>query len=280
LTQREFVRRERIRIFNIKIDLEKTVRRDLKTYFAQQRKNIRTGKKTKTIAPVLQKHYERVARRLVRRNIKQSDPIDDSIRDFNRGRAERRAIVIDETTEKDDRMAMERARQALADEGVRSPTERQLRIAAGSIFMRLSNGRLSSIANSETQSTVEGQRRVITTEAQAELRDVIMDEDRERAQELWEDSRDYTSYTIKERLGTTDAVVLLTLLAMSQKMWQTMGDSLVRMHPYNHQEANGQKVGVNDPFIVSGQLLMYPGDSSLGASIGNTINCRCVVIYM
>lgn len=40
-----------------------------------------------------------------------------------------------------------------------------------------------------------------------------------------------------------------------------------------HAEVDGQEVGVNEPFIVSGEELMYPGDPR--GSAGNVINCRC-----
>jgi uncharacterized protein with gpF-like domain len=45
-----------------------------------------------------------------------------------------------------------------------------------------------------------------------------------------------------------------------------------------HVEANGQIVPFKQPFDVDGQSLMYPGDMSLGASIDNVINCRCVLV--
>jgi hypothetical protein len=47
-----------------------------------------------------------------------------------------------------------------------------------------------------------------------------------------------------------------------------------------HRGADGQVVALEEPFLVAnenGQLepLLFPGDSSMGASAGNTINCRC-----
>lgn len=45
-----------------------------------------------------------------------------------------------------------------------------------------------------------------------------------------------------------------------------------------HREANGQRVGMNDDFVVDGESLNYPGDPS--GSAGNVINCRCVVGYI
>lgn len=47
----------------------------------------------------------------------------------------------------------------------------------------------------------------------------------------------------------------------------------------DHREAAGQRVGVDDPFIVGGARLMFAGDSSLGAPAEQVINCRCTEIY-
>lgn len=44
-----------------------------------------------------------------------------------------------------------------------------------------------------------------------------------------------------------------------------------------HQDVDGQTVGLDEMFIVDGEHLKYPRDSS--GSAGNTINCRCVVKY-
>lgn len=35
-------------------------------------------------------------------------------------------------------------------------------------------------------------------------------------------------------------------------------------------------IPVDEPFIVGGEKLMYPGDDALGAGPGNTINCQCI----
>ena len=47
-----------------------------------------------------------------------------------------------------------------------------------------------------------------------------------------------------------------------------------------HAAANGQTVGIDDPFIVDGDKLMYPGDTSLGAKASNVIQCRCASGYV
>lgn len=60
-----------------------------------------------------------------------------------------------------------------------------------------------------------------------------------------------------------------------EKEWFTVGDERVRP---SHMISDGQVVDMNEPFVVGGELLNYPSDSSLGASAGNTINCRCTSV--
>ena len=54
--------------------------------------------------------------------------------------------------------------------------------------------------------------------------------------------------------------------------WQSMEDDRVRP---THVEADGQTVPIEEPFKVGKYLLMYPGDSSLGAGEEEIILCRC-----
>lgn len=57
--------------------------------------------------------------------------------------------------------------------------------------------------------------------------------------------------------------------------WDSSGDSRVRPA---HRIMDGQRVGLDEAFTApDGQKLMFPGDSSLGASIALTGGCRCRV---
>ena len=60
-----------------------------------------------------------------------------------------------------------------------------------------------------------------------------------------------------------------------EKEWLTALDG--RERPA-HREADGQRVGADQPFIVGGEYLKFPGDPS--ASAKNRINCRCTVLTM
>jgi hypothetical protein len=46
-----------------------------------------------------------------------------------------------------------------------------------------------------------------------------------------------------------------------------------------HAAADGQEQLAINPFLVGGEQLNRPGDTSLGASAGNVINCRCSADY-
>lgn len=59
------------------------------------------------------------------------------------------------------------------------------------------------------------------------------------------------------------------------KEWDSHKDERTRKH---HLEANGQRVKLEDPFIVDDDLLDYPGDNSHDAKASNVIQCRCTLI--
>lgn len=59
--------------------------------------------------------------------------------------------------------------------------------------------------------------------------------------------------------------------------WMATRDARTR---HEHGMADGQRVGVKEPFTVGGEKLMFPGDASLGASGWNLYNCRCAIKAM
>jgi hypothetical protein len=67
----------------------------------------------------------------------------------------------------------------------------------------------------------------------------------------------------------------------TRKVWLSTQDDRTRGLMgglYDHWSMEGTVVNLNDKFNVSGELMQFPGDSSQ-ASPGNTINCRCTLIY-
>lgn len=71
-------------------------------------------------------------------------------------------------------------------------------------------------------------------------------------------------------LKTSTMAAGITLLP--QKRWTTVLDSKTREE---HRVANGQRRPTAQAYEVGGQSLRFPGDTSLGASLWNVINCRC-----
>ena len=61
-----------------------------------------------------------------------------------------------------------------------------------------------------------------------------------------------------------------------RKTWHTIIDKRTRDW---HAEVNGQTKQITEPFVVSGELMQFPRDESLGASGGNIVNCRCSASY-
>lgn len=60
------------------------------------------------------------------------------------------------------------------------------------------------------------------------------------------------------------------------KTWISTQDDRTRP---DHVEADGQIVGMDEPFEVGGDELMFPGDDSLGADVDQLANCRCSCTY-
>jgi uncharacterized protein with gpF-like domain len=70
----------------------------------------------------------------------------------------------------------------------------------------------------------------------------------------------------------------LTGLQMRREWVATMDSRTRDTSDANHRAADGQIRGMKEPFIVSGERLMYPGDPAGSAS--NTIMCRCAIAYL
>lgn len=67
-----------------------------------------------------------------------------------------------------------------------------------------------------------------------------------------------------------------------RKVWISARDNRTRRRPrdkYDHLNMNGQVVGYNDKFTVSGEIMLHPGDRKNGAKAGNICNCRCTTGY-
>jgi hypothetical protein len=70
----------------------------------------------------------------------------------------------------------------------------------------------------------------------------------------------------------------LTGLKMMREWVSAQDDRTRDTSEADHVDADGQTVGMKEPFTVSGEKLMFPGDPS--GSAANVINCRCAVVFI
>lgn len=242
--------------FRKKIELEEMMRREVHRLFNKINSDfkatmaignpVRASRYESQWLALLDNHYRRVQKTFLGVvEIKQDDDeINDLIiaalllwRDQTGIEASQ---VITRTTQRniDDSVTM--ARQSFSDEGITDYSNRDLAVLASVLLKRKFRGREETIISLETQRAAESTK-LITAYGKTGLN---------------------PSAVVTKEPVTTDAT----------KTWNTRGDSLVRLI---HKRVNGQTVKIDEPYIVNGQQLMYPGDMSRGASIGNTANCRC-----
>ncbi len=284
MTKSRYIAKQTKRILNIKLDLEKSMIRDVRKYFAEQKRRLRRGEDITSIADVYQNHYNRIIRKLTHRRVKQSRADDitlDNVQTAFVNRAEERADIADATTRRNWERAQEQARQQLIEQGDTNPSQAAINATTANIFGRRSKSRAPVIANFETQQPVEMTRFEITKQAHNEmLQEVIPNRDTARAKELAEISDDWPTTQVANKIDSSTDDALIAIVALAQKMWKNVGDNRVRTGKFDHRQPDGQIRPVALPFEVSGELLMYPGDTSLGASTGNVAGCRCSAIVI
>jgi len=61
-----------------------------------------------------------------------------------------------------------------------------------------------------------------------------------------------------------------------EKSWLAWIDDKTRT---GHALYNGETTPMDEPYIIDGDEMMYPGDSTMGAGAGNLVNCRCTETY-
>ena len=62
----------------------------------------------------------------------------------------------------------------------------------------------------------------------------------------------------------------------TMKRWESIIDEATRK---DHREINGKYIPIGQAFHVGDSWMMFPKDTSLGASANQIVNCRCTVIY-
>lgn len=270
----EWVARSIGPILQGKISAERTFRPELRRYFAGVARNLSASN---SIQPVIEHQYRRVVSRLLGVRMKTEDEERRELRDRVLAllalRAAAGARLIDQTTSRHIGDALRSAREELGA-GVPDAIVEKV---AGRVFRRLSAPRINNIATTETQAATEGARDMIARDIARQMRPVIEAGDQEAARLLAEVSGDYATYRAAELVDDVAPSEILLGLSAAMKMWKDMDDARVR--PW-HAEADGQMVPVAEPYVVKGELLMYPGDSSFGASVSNLARCRCISLWV
>lgn len=92
---------------------------------------------------------------------------------------------------------------------------------------------------------------------------------------LWQARRIAQTETMISLAGAGD-IAARSLDVKFSKQWAVSGLGNTRD---SHLEMDGIIVEMDEPFVLpSGEMMMHPHDSSLGASAGEIINCACDVI--
>jgi hypothetical protein len=196
---------------------------------------------------ILLKHYNRTTNAFTLRvddeaKARKAD-VHIVVNEFMKVRSVRQARAIHATTSKNAILALQLAREA----GVANQlTELEIATNAGALFRAKLNGRESGILMLETQAPAET----------AKL---------SRVEILAGEEPSIAGGNVRASNKAT-------------KEWANLGDSRVRFGEFDHLQAE-QTVPVNEPFNVSGEQLMHPGDTSRGASLGNVVGCRCSAVY-
>ena len=64
----------------------------------------------------------------------------------------------------------------------------------------------------------------------------------------------------------------------TKKKWNAIIDFVTR--EWHRDEAlHGEEIPIDEPFEIIGEMLMCPGDASMGASADNIANCRCWLTF-
>ena len=213
---------------------------------------------------ILNNHYmrvegpfsNRIRRQLpkdVRSTVGEDRVINTTLRQFNSIRSELQATNINRTTQRNIEESLAQAREFddETDEIVDGRVVRrkaqltgfELILTAGAILKRKLRNRIPTIVNTETQVPAE-----VSKLTEAEV----------------------LSGLIPSVLGGEPTEIPV------RKTWVSQGDSITRD---THLDADGQTRKANEPFTVGGFPLKVPGDTSLGAPLTETANCRCAAVF-
>jgi hypothetical protein len=207
---------------------------------------IRAARYEAQFKALLEAHYRRVQKAFRGKTgleIQDEDVILAALSAWASATAGESVNYIVDTTQKNMDDALRDSRQSLSDSGITTATDRELAAVVIALLFRVFQNRASAIAVLETQRSAESTKLIEAYDA----------------------------------AGISPLDLVIGVGTNVKKKWVTVGDDKVRPA---HRVANGQTKPINQPFIVAGEKLMFPGDTSLGASIKNVANCRCNARYL
>lgn len=257
-----------------KMDLERVFKRDIRSLFNRMANEFRASVAVLGVAPrssvyipaweaILQTQYARVQRGFkgeveaqnpgLKRyswELKQVDPIVElALSQWADDTAPIQAREIAQTNDRDMRRSVDDARDALAEQGDALATGAALATVATQILRNRFMGRVTTIAQTETQNAAEATKQIT---AEGIAGDV--------------------PFPVRGQVQRPDVVPV-----PMNKRWQTVGDDRVR--PSHVLAGMGAPIALDATFQLAGGTLRFAGDVALGASLGEVINCRCSTNY-
>ncbi len=248
-------------ILNIKLKLEKTFKPEIKKQFSKTLAAMTefvllhgvpsaTRKQLAEWESILENHYIRCQKMFDPRRKKSEDMTEEeraivlALLLWREQQARNKAFKITETTRKNAYQSIQQAREILAEQGIASPSNAEISRTAKELMRKRFNGRVDVIAMVETQAASE------TTRFE------------------WAGSE----FAEPDEPIDRPSVVPVPVY----KVWRTRMDKLVRA---GHKVVEGQRRLKSESFNVMGESLMYPGDTSLGATMRNVAGCRCASLF-
>jgi len=101
----------------------------------------------------------------------------------------------------------------------------------------------------------------------------------ENIEDIWFLSEDRAMFNAENEANTTLNYKDYLSAVKSGKMlktWKTYQDNRVRK---THRPLNDKTIPIGDLFMVGNSFMLFPKDTSYGASASEIINCRCSVKY-
>lgn len=247
----EKLRFERMLMGEFRFFNQQMVRRTVREY-SQTGRAFQAVEMQPALSDVLLNHYNRVGEPFseqiteilpsdIQATETETNAIVAALASFYGTRAPEQSEIITATNQRDIDASIDSAIMISQEEAAEGRTQTRIETAilTGTILGRKLTGRVRGIAALETQAAAEAAK---ATEAQI----------------LTFQPPSVVGGTLRETPVT--------------KEWVTVGDERVRP---SHVLADSQLVNLNQSFSVGGQALRWPGDTSLGASVENVINCRC-----